>query len=62
LPTARRQARPGLGTGCSTGEEAYSIASLDEQMKATGAQCGFKIFATDIGAGRWDRAHVPAAR
>ena len=35
--------------GCSTGEEAYSIAMLlDEQMKASGAGCGFKIFATDI--------------
>ena len=35
--------------GCSTGEEAYSIAMLlREHMQATGLQCGVQIFATDL--------------
>ncbi len=35
--------------GCSTGEEAYSVAILlDDYMRETGARCTFKIFATDI--------------
>jgi len=44
--------------GCSTGEEAYSIAMLlDEHLEASGSRCGFKIFATDI-----DYGAVEAAR
>ncbi|HWR04123.1 MAG TPA: PAS domain S-box protein [Humidesulfovibrio sp.] len=35
--------------GCSTGEEAYSVAMLlDEYMEQSGIRCGFKLFATDI--------------
>ncbi|WP_162141269.1 CheR family methyltransferase [Paucidesulfovibrio longus] len=35
--------------GCSTGEEAYSVAMLmDEYLERTGQRCGMKIFATDI--------------
>ncbi|MDR3641162.1 MAG: PAS domain S-box protein [Humidesulfovibrio sp.] len=35
--------------GCSTGEEAYSIAMLlDEYMERSGSRRGVKIFATDI--------------
>ncbi|MFK7741998.1 MAG: chemotaxis protein CheB [Planctomycetota bacterium] len=35
--------------GCSTGEEAYSIAALvDHCIRETDANCDFKIFATDI--------------
>lgn len=36
-------------TGCSTGEEAYSLAILiDELMKETGQRRNVKIFATDV--------------
>jgi len=44
--------------GCSTGEEAYSIAiMLDEYLEHTGFRCGVKIFATDI-----DQSAVETAR
>ncbi len=44
--------------GCSTGEEAYSVAMLlDEYMEKTGIRCGFKMFATDI-----DQEAVAVAR
>ena len=35
--------------GCSTGEEAYSLAMLlNDLMESAGVRCGVKIFATDI--------------
>ncbi|WP_243309918.1 PAS domain-containing protein [Fundidesulfovibrio agrisoli] len=35
--------------GCSTGEEAYSLAMfLNDYMEAEGVHCGIKIFASDI--------------
>ncbi|MGE4291364.1 MAG: PAS domain S-box protein [Desulfovibrio sp.] len=35
--------------GCSTGEEAYTVAMLlDDYIEQSGIRCGFKIFATDI--------------
>ena len=44
--------------GCSTGEEAYSIAMLlDEYLERHNLHCGVKIFATDI-----DQGAVEAAR
>jgi len=44
--------------GCSTGEEAYSVAMLiDDYMESTGQACAVKIFATDI-----DQTAVDAAR
>ncbi|EPR43364.1 signal transduction histidine kinase with CheB and CheR activity [Desulfovibrio sp. X2] len=44
--------------GCSTGEEAYSVAMLlEEYKKATGAECGIKIYATDV-----DKNAVASAR
>jgi len=44
--------------GCSTGEEAYSVAMLlDEYLEHAGIRCGVKIFATDI-----DRGAVETAR
>ncbi|MFP5222837.1 MAG: PAS domain-containing protein [Acidobacteriota bacterium] len=44
--------------GCSTGEEAYSLAMLmNDFMEAEKVRCGIKIFATDI-----DQAAVEIAR
>ena len=44
--------------GCSTGEEAYSIAMLlDEYIQLEGIRCGVKIFATDI-----DQRSIETAR
>ncbi|SFK43128.1 PAS domain S-box-containing protein [Desulfomicrobium apsheronum] len=44
--------------GCSTGEEAYSIAMLlDEYMQQEDIRCGVKIFATDI-----DQRSIETAR
>jgi len=44
--------------GCSTGEEAYSIAMLlDEYMQQEGIRCAVKIFATDI-----DQRSIETAR
>lgn len=44
--------------GCSTGEEAYSVAMLvNEYIESTRTHCGVKVFATDI-----DPAAVAAAR
>ncbi|MBI5519029.1 MAG: PAS domain S-box protein [Desulfovibrio sp.] len=45
--------------GCSTGEEAYSLAMLLEgHMEATGATCDAKIFATDIDQRAVERARA----
>jgi len=44
--------------GCSTGEEAYSLAMLmNDYMESEGLHCGLKIFATDI-----DQSAVETAR
>jgi len=43
--------------GCSTGEEAYSVAMLlDEYLEEFNLQCGVKIFATDIDQGAVETA------
>lgn len=43
--------------GCSTGQEAYSIAMLlDEATTAHGGECTFHIFATDINTDALDEA------
>ncbi|WP_052360261.1 CheR family methyltransferase [Solidesulfovibrio alcoholivorans] len=63
LPAIFRDREPGdparfWVAGCSTGEEAYSLAMLTaEYLERTGSRAGFKIFATDI-----DPGAVAAAR
>lgn len=43
--------------GCSTGEEAYSLAMLlEDHLKAAGLKCQYKIFATDIDQRAVERA------
>ncbi|HCR13444.1 MAG TPA: histidine kinase, partial [Desulfovibrio sp.] len=63
LPVIFRDRKPGdparfWVAGCSTGEEAYSLAMLTaEYLERTGSRAEFKIFATDI-----DPDAVAAAR
>jgi len=47
-----------LGSGCSTGEEAYSLAMLlQEQMEALKQRFKLQVFATDL-----DRQAIEQAR